>query len=418
MEDFYALNVKGIWQYFKAEHFSFWMICGYLFVEYVRPQSIFTWLDFLPWGKVFVAGALLSWLADPKKKWVSSPINKWMVAFFFSILASSYLAYSPAISYAKLAEFYTWFVVYFLIINIVNTRKRFFIFLLIFLVASYKISLSLSRVWAFRGFSFTDWGLMGPPGFFQNSGELAIQMAVFWPIALAAALYLKPYVKRWKYLILISMPLTACMVIMGSSSRGGQLALVGQLLVRYFNKLHNFRIIVMIGVIVASGWWLLPDEQKTRFTAVGNDKTSQQRLLYWENGINMLREHPFFGVGYFNFVPYYERYHAEDMLYSSAELPHNIFVQVGADLGGIGLIAFFGLLISSVSAVRRVNKYNPKNSSDMFFIRLAAIMNISLLGFIIAGQFVSVVYYPFLWIHLALVVSLCNVSSEQPQANR
>jgi putative inorganic carbon (HCO3(-)) transporter len=30
------------------------------------------------------------------------------------------------------------------------------------------------------------------------------------------------------------------------------------------------------------------------------------------------------------------------------------------------------------------------------------------MGFLIAGQFVTVGYYPFMWIHLALVVSLKN----------
>src|SRR5690606_24743667 len=124
-----------------------------------------------------------------------------------------------------LANFYTWMIIYFLIINIVNTRKRFFIFIFIFFLASFKLSFSLARVWAFRGFSFTSWGLMGPPGFFQNSGELAIQMAVFWPLALATAISLKPYVVTWKRWALFAMPITAGMVILGSSSRGGQLAL-------------------------------------------------------------------------------------------------------------------------------------------------------------------------------------------------
>src|SRR5690625_2749265 len=79
MEAFYTLDVKGLWQYFKGEHFSFWMICGYLFVEYVRPQSILPWLDFLPWAQLFVLGALAGWLMDHDRKWVGSPINKWMV---------------------------------------------------------------------------------------------------------------------------------------------------------------------------------------------------------------------------------------------------------------------------------------------------------------------------------------------------
>ena len=32
-------------------------------------------------------------------------------------------------------------------------------------------------------------------------------------------------------------------------------------------------------------------------------------------------------------------------------------------------------------------------------------LDIGFIGFLIAGQFVSVVYYPFMWIYLALVVA-------------
>ncbi|WP_231871928.1 hypothetical protein, partial [Oleiphilus sp. HI0079] len=73
LEDLYRLELKTWWTYFKGESFAFKMICLYLFTEYVRPQSIWPWLDFLPWAQLFVIGALLGLLADPQKKWVKSP---------------------------------------------------------------------------------------------------------------------------------------------------------------------------------------------------------------------------------------------------------------------------------------------------------------------------------------------------------
>lgn len=411
MEDFYALRVKAIWKHFKSEHFSFWMICAYLFVEYVRPQSILPWLDFLPWAKVFVLGALVGWLADRNKKWVSSPINKWMVLFFLCILLSSWQAYRPDISYKHLADFYTWMIIYFLIINIVNTEKRFFIFIFIFLVASFKLSFSLALTWASRGFAFTSWGLMGPPGFFQNSGELAIQMAVFWPIALAVTVALKRDVTTWKYLTLVAMPITAGMVILGASSRGGQLALAVQLIFKYYKKLFNIKIIIIIVTVIFLAWWLLPQEQKNRFTQAGEDRTSQQRLLYWENGLEMMNEHPWLGVGYFNFSSYFERYYHEDMLYQHAELPHNIFIQVGTDAGYLGVILYVLIIIKGFSASRNAMLVGSRNNHGALMVGVAGSLNISLVGFMVAGQFVSVVYYPFLWIHVALAVVVNNVTN-------
>jgi len=413
MEAFYTLDVKGLWQYFKGEHFSFWMICGYLFVEYVRPQSILPWLDFLPWAQLFVLGALAGWLMDHDRKWVGSPINKWMVLFFLAILVSSWRAYNPSLSWANLDYFYTWFVIYFLIINIVNNRRRFFIFLFIFLLASAKLSFSLARAWAMRGFAFTDWGLKGPRGFFENSGELAIQMAVFWPLALAVAVSLKPYLVRWKYWVLMAMPITAGMVILGSSSRGGQLAMMGQFLLKYWRSIFRIKSLVVIALVVGSAWMLLPGAQKERFIQSGDDKSSEQRLLYWEHGLDMLREHPFTGVGYFNFIPYYERYHSEDMLYPRAELPHNIFIQVGADLGWLGLSPYLALIVGVLISGYRTERRARAQPDGELWANLARGMNYSFVGFLIAGQFVSVVYYPFMWIHASFIVSLNGILHQE-----
>lgn len=410
-EDLFSLQPGKLWGYFKSESFAFWMICTYLFFEYVRPQSIIPELDILPWTQLSVLGAFIGAILDKSVTWVSSAANKLIILFFSAILISSVGAYWPSISYSKLENIYTWIVIYFLIINIVNTRKRFFIFLLIFLIASFKISLSLALTWAKRGFSFTDWGLMGPPGFFQNSGELAIQMVVYWPVALAVTLFLKPFVSKWMYRLCLAMPVTAWSVILGSSSRGGQLALAAQLTVKYSKKIFRPKVVIMVVVSAFLFWSLLPDEQKLRFTEMGVDRTSQQRILYWQNGWEMILDHPSFGVGYFNFIPYYELYYPDDILFKNAELPHNIFIQVGTDSGIIGLFIYVLIIFYAFLSMRRLSKEEHRNS--LFESRLASAFNISLVGFVMAGQFVTVAYYPFLWIHIAMNVALKSVVEKQ-----
>lgn len=403
-EDFYSLRVGPIWRHFKSESFAFWMVCAYLFLEYVRPQSIYPFIDFLPWTQLVVMGAILGCFTDKTVKWVSSPINVLLIVFLLLVFISSYLAYFPGVSYDNLDRYYLWVVIYFIIINIVNTRRRFFIFICIFLVASFKLSLSLSLIWARRGFSFTDWGLMGPPGFFQNSGELAIQMLVFWPIAWAFANSVKPYVSRRWYLALMLMPITGIMVILGASSRGAQLALVCQLLVMNYRYVFKPKVLISIGLAAILLWTFLPEEQKQRFETMGEDGTSKQRLLYWENGMEMIRDNPVLGVGYFNFAPYFERYYPEDVLLGKAELPHNIFIQIGTDTGLLGLAVFSGFLLVAYRLGRRFRAEGCEER-ELLIGRCA---NLSLLGFVIAGQFVTVAYYPFLWIHLALIVALNN----------
>lgn len=406
-EDFYSLRVVRVWKHFKSQSFAFWMVCGYLFFEYVRPQSLYPAIDFIPWTQLTVIGAILGCFIDKTVTWVSSPANKLLILLFFIILISSYFAYFPDVSFRNLENYYLWVVIYFVIINIVNTKQRFFIFLSVFLLASFKLSLPLAIVWAKRGFSFTDWGLMGPPGFFQNSGELAIQMLVFWPISLAFCYAVKKYVSNTTFLILTIMPITAIMVVLGASSRGAQLALTVQIVLLNHRRIFNPKVVIAATVALALVWTFIPDEQKQRFSSIGEDRTSQQRLLYWENGFEMIKENPILGVGFFNFPSYFEKYYPEDKLFEYAELPHNIFIQVGTDAGilGLGVFLIFVAFLYKSSVV--------KNYENDFLRIILKYMNVSLIGYIVAGQFVTVAYYPFLWIHAALVVSMVNIISKE-----
>lgn len=409
LQDFYQLKIGAMWRYFTTETLAFWMICAYFFLEYVRPQSIYPALSFLPWTQLAVLGAFIGCFNDKSVKWVSSSINVWLILFFIAILLSSAFAYWPSFAFERLENFYTWLIIYFLIINIVNTEKRFFIFLCIFFLATFKLSLSLSITWAKRGFAFTDWGLSGPPGFFQNSGELAIQMLVFWPLAWAFALYVRPHVSKAKYFILLLMPVTAMMVVLGASSRGAQLALLVQLLLLNASSIFKPKVLIACVVVLSLLWMVLPQEQKDRFQVAGDDRTSIQRLLYWENGVDMMNKHPGLGVGYFNYIPYYERAYHEDMLYETAELPHNIFIQVGADLGYPALIMYLIMIFYALFKTRSTRKLLHQRTERNFFAFIFSYLNLSVIGFVVAGQFVSVVYYPFLWIHLALFVCAYNI---------
>jgi putative inorganic carbon (HCO3(-)) transporter len=169
-----------------------------------------------------------------------------------------------------------------------------------------------------------------------------------------------------------------------------------------------FRIKPLIGVIILSTsiYYLLPQEQKDRFSSAGDDRTSEQRLLYWEHGWDMMKDYPLTGVGYFNFIPYYEAYYSYDMLYPKAQLPHNIFIQVGTDAGFIALFLFLLLIFYCLYLAIKISR---SNQSLPYEKALAAGLGFGVIGFVVAGQFVTVTYYPFFWVHLAFLVSLGNI---------
>jgi hypothetical protein len=183
MEKLYTLNPKALWAQFRKEHFAFWMVCLYLLLQYFDPLRIYHGLDFLPLDKVAIGLAVLALPMDSRRHWVRDATNIWMTLFLIVILISSALATYPAISWSHWFDFVGWYLIYFLIINVVTTAERCFIFLTIFLVANFKMSFFGARTWAVRGFGFAGWGLQGPPGFFENSSDFSSEMLMFAPIA-------------------------------------------------------------------------------------------------------------------------------------------------------------------------------------------------------------------------------------------
>ncbi|WP_331344892.1 O-antigen ligase family protein [Cellvibrio sp. UBA7661] len=407
VESFYAFKVGAMWRYFKKQHFSFWMICGYLFFEFVKPQALVPAIDILPWAQLLLIGAMVGAIVDPTVKWVSSAVNIFIVIFLVTILISVATAIYPEFAHKNFMLFFGWFVIYFLVINIVNTPERFYLFLLIYILAAGKIALGTSKSWAFRGFSFTSWGLMGPKGYFQNSGELAILMLMLFPLAFYIYQALKERMALWERMLLALFWICPILTVLGASSRGAQVALFMQLVFMFRKSL--FRVKPLIGVIVLSTslYYLLPQEQKDRFSSAGDDKTSEQRLLYWEHGWEMMKDYPFTGVGFYNFIPYYEAHFSYDMLYPTAQLPHNIFIQVGTDAGFIATTLF--LLIICYCLVMTYKLTRIKNI-EPFTKAVAAGLGMGVAGYVIAGQFVTVAYYPFLWVHLAFIVCLTKIT--------
>jgi len=428
---FYSLRPGAVWGWLRTEHLSFWAICSYLFVEYVRPQRIITALDILPWAYLFLLLAFLGMFVDRSRRWVRHPANLWVAIFSLLLLVSCFTAIYQDEAWKHFEWYFQWWAIYTLIVVIVNSERRFLVFLAIFMIATFKISIFGARTWAMRGFAFTKWGLVGPPGYFENSGELAIQMLMFAPIAYEVAIFVRPYVGRLTFYVLLMMPITAAMTVMGASSRGGQLGLAYQAYRSLIKGRLSFKVLVSVGVLAVIAWQILPDEQKARFSSSGSDRTSQQRLLYWKHGWDMMLDRPMTGVGYFGFAPYYQDHFPDDLLYGVPQLPHNIFIQVGTDAGFPGLIAFLMVIYINLRTARDIQKLarehgpasRPRdgpatpagNSSvvdDKPFAAIAKGLAIACWGFVIAGQFVTVSYYPFLWINLALTVCLHNIAKQ------
>jgi len=402
----YTLHPKAIWRFLKTQPASFWCINAYLLFEYVRPQSIYEALEGPPWAQLTILLSLAAhFLLEGKSFRLKTAADATLGIFSLILLLSSVQAFRPQVAYDKLPEFFSWVLIYLLISNIVVTERRFLVFMLAFLLYSFKMSQHATRDWASAGFAFRDWGVTGAPGWFHNSGEFGIQMVIFAPLAVHFALGLSRHWGRVAKLLVGTMVITAVMGTIGSSSRGAMIGLAVVAAFMVAKTKYKLKGAVALVVLAVFGAILLPEESLERFRTMGEDETSVSRKTYWAAGIQAMQQHPVLGIGYANWTVYMRYEHG------GMGLPHNIFVQAGAELGYAGLLAFIAMIVATFVVNYRTRKMlRPLGERGAFMSSMAHGLDAALVGYLVSGSFVTVLYYPYFWINLAMTVALHNAA--------
>lgn len=410
IESLYAINLIGIWRAFKSEHLAFIFLCVYYFLEYIRPQVLYPVLDVLPWALFFLILTLVSRFSDKSVTKVSSPLNKLFVTFMVVIIISSLLAFDPSKSWKYLDIMIGWFVVYFLTISIVNTEKRFFLFVFLYLLFNLKMGQHGALGWLSRGFSFANHGLIGSPGWFRNSGEYAIQMLIFGSLTIAFAVSLKQYWGKYKKILLYIIAAMGYVTVMGASSRGSQLGLLLILIVFSLRMKNGLKGIIIIAFVASILYFILPEEQMSRFMEMGNDNDSIQRLGYWKVALLLIEENPFFGVGYYNWLAVTRYLYPDGMPpLGGKQVVHNIYLECASEMGLIGFFVFLLMIIYAFVINARTRKL-LKHHHDRFIYTISYALDAGLIGYLAAGTFVTVFKYPFFWIQIAFIVAAHNVA--------
>jgi putative inorganic carbon (hco3(-)) transporter len=412
-----SLRAGAVLRLFGSQDLAFISMCLYLVVEYVRPQHYVPALLGLPLGQVTLGIAIISQGLRGKPIRLGGVATYCFLAFTAVILASCLGGTDPTASFAEFRNTWlTWVVIYLLIVNVIDTEGRFAAFLLLWLLCHYYMSQGGARQFAGRGFRFEKWGIIGQPGWFDNSGEFAIAMCMFVAVSLAFYKVAQSRLDLIRKAFVIGMPVTGVLGILGSSSRGAMLALgVTAAWASVIATKRKLRAVSAVALLAAASWLLVPAEQKERLGRSGEDESSTLRLTYWKAGIDMARNHPVFGIGYGNWLRYYGQNYSE-LSGGTVQMPHNIFIQALAELGFTGLVVFVitviaALLTNRDTRRRAVASTGPPHTFALF---IAFGMDGALIAYLVAGFFVTVLYYPFFWVNLGLTVALNLVVRQRP----
>lgn len=396
--------IKECWQ----QDLAFYCAAAYLVFEYLRPHTIFPALDFLPWAQLSLMIGLVALIQGKNLKFQLT--HFYLLLFVVACLLSIAFSQYPQTSYKAIEVPISWFVVVWIFSNSIRTEKQFKLILILFFLIIFKMSLFGAKTWVMRGFAFTNWGIAGPRGWFENSGELALIMVIFTCMSYGFV-SLQKNISKIYYLA----PITGAMTILAASSRGSQLALAVVLLIAALTIWKiNLKNIIVFGLIAWLGYTFLPAEQKARFETMGSDGTSESRLMYWEKGLDMLDRHPVIGIGLNSFPEYFEDYYAPYVNFENfsyrREVAHNTLIQVGSEIGYIGLITYLLIVWHSIRLSMRIRKKIKHNDNDSWMFEYTRYVDLAIIGYLIGSFFMSVAMYPYIYLFLSLNQALLNAA--------
>ncbi|PYT04177.1 MAG: hypothetical protein DMF60_16065 [Acidobacteria bacterium] len=379
---------------------------------YVRPNELFP--DVFGTFPIMKIVAILTLIVYIGGKLGSSerlsiwPIEMSMLAIIVLLgIVLTPVSVSPAASVEMLSDtFFKVIVIFVLMINLLDTRERLRLILKVVVISGTGIAAGSIAKFAEGKFTAMHLGVgvriegtVG--GIFGNPNDLAMALNMLLPLAIVLALTSKP-AGRLFYLV------CALVLVIGvvvTFSRGGFLGLMaaGGILLWKLGR-HN-RFAMAIAALAACGVLALsmPAGYSDRlFTIVNTEKdatgSAQERQGELKRVIEVASRHTIIGIGLNNY-PVYSNH---------AIRAHNSFLEIAAELGLLGLIAYLILIFKPLKRLKEIERETSRAAQprrrELHYLSVG--VNAAIIGYMVCAVFSSAQYQWYLFYPVAYALSL------------
>lgn len=161
--------------------------------------------------------------------------------------------------------------------------------------------------------------------------------------------------------------------------------------------------------------------------ALRPDSSFEQRRLLTRVAWEMFLDHPLLGVGAGNYTLHFDEY-AQEVGSVSREYeglgdlhyPHNLYLEIAAETGLLGLSAFAVVVLACFSALRRA-RVAAQAAGDAGSVALTRGFDIAVVGFLVSSLFLHGHHPRYLWTLFGFAAALehvCARGSAAPPADR
>jgi O-antigen ligase len=388
----------------------------YLFtlMLYARPNDLAPALGAFPLVKIVAIGALLIYIGS--KITAGERLSVWTLEMTMLVVIAALglllipIAISPKQSMDMLTDTYLKTVIIFiLMVNLIDTRGR--IFSMWKLVVICGAALGVGAIKSYIKGEFTAQGLrieglVG--GMFENPNDLATALDLLLPFAVALTLISKGLAR----LLYLACTALLAVGVVFTLSRGGFLGLMASSGVLLWKLGRSRRLKTTLGVALICGILLavLPGGYGSRIATIFNteqDKTgsAQLRSELIKRAATIAINRPIVGVGMGNFHFYSIREKAA----------HNSYLEIAAELGVMGLIAYLILIFAPLRSLHRIERQTrgmrSKGEREMYW--LSVCIQAAFVAYMVCSLFSSIEYLWYLYYTAAYAVALRQIHAAE-----
>lgn len=378
-------------------------------ISLMSPHIMFGWrVRDWPVAQVVALATLVGWLMtrDRENPLASSPA-RWLVAFWIWICITLPFSFYFSQSLPLWERSMKIFLLVFIALALVNNRQR-----LEWLIYAIVLALGFYGV---KGGIFTlvtggNYRVWGPGGFVEGNNELALALVALLPLVRYVHLH-GP--NKWARLAALGTLLILPITILGSHSRGALLGLGAMsffLWLKSRKKFFGAIIFVSIGALALSfmpeHWWARMETIQT----YQSDDSALGRINAWWAAWNIASAN-FFGGGFMVYMPdVWQRYAPNP---NSLNAAHSIYFQVLGEHGFVGLFLFVFIGVSTWRTCTKLIKSARSDPDLRWAGDLAAMIQVSLIGFAAGGAFLSLAYFDLPYYLMAIAVIAERVAARR-----
>ncbi len=253
------------------------------------------------------------------------------------------------------------------------------------------------------GGSFRVWGPEGT--FIEGNNEIALAFIITIPLIRFLQTQLPATTgKIFRHAFTASMVLCAVAAI-GTHSRGALLAIVAMALALWWrspNKIVGGIVLVVVGFGVAA---LMPSEWSSRMNTIetyDQDASAMGRINAWWMAWNLAKAN-LFGGGFQVYTAQIFQLYAPDP--TDVHAAHSIYFQVLGEHGFIGLFLFLLVWYCVWRDCNWLRKHGAAHPESRWVVSLSAMCQVSLIGYLVGGAFLSLAYFDLPYNLLVLSVA-------------